>query len=209
MSITLESALDIHENEEQFGLKLQLEAGVQQHSSYTTVFGIPEKKKKPVKKEESISVIALCGYALREFAKGLWDLFLYLGLWYVIYPSLLFVSIYLSQTLLKPDMTTLTSLLAFNSLLAGCAGLYYAYHLLITFIGESSHPAMYFEEKPKFLLHITCYSLVAWFVLHTAGLLNAKTFLNSHNQWLFISFYVLYLVGTSYLKFFSYRIKTR
>lgn len=208
MSATLESVLDITENEEQFGPKHQIEPGVRQHSGYATVFGTPEKKQMPAKKQESISIIALLGYATRDLIEGAWNLLLYLNLWYVIYPFLLFVSFYMSQILLKPDMTTLTSLLAFNSLLAGCAGMYYAYYLLTTFISEYSHPLMYAEEKPKFLFYLTCYSLITWFVLYTAGLLNAKTFLNSHNQSLFASFYVLYLVGTSYLKFFNSHLKS-
>jgi hypothetical protein len=205
MSVTIESALDRSENEEQFGLNLQMATDATTHQGYTTVFGKPEKKK-AIKKEEEISDLTLLWMATTGFFSGAWNLFLYVNLWYVIYPSLLFVSVYMSQILLKPDFATLTPLRIFNSLLAGCAGLYYAYQLLITFVCEKSDPAMYHAERPYFLQHITFYSLIIFFVLQTSGLLTPKTFLNTHNQWLFFSGYLMYLVATFYLRYFNQRL---
>ena len=127
----------------------------------------------------------------------------------MVYPFLLFVSFYMSQSLLKPDLATLTPLRIFNAILAGGAGMYYAYQLLITFVCEQSNPAMYFEERQNFLLHITVYSMITLFVLQTSGLLNARTFLDAGNQWLFISFYIMYFVSTIYMKYFNYRISSK
>ena len=68
---------------------------------------------------------------------------------------------------------------------------------------------MYFEEHKNFLLHITGYSLITLFVLQTSGLLKAETFLDANNQWLFISFYMMYLAATVYMKYFNYRITVK
>ncbi|NLF97432.1 MAG: hypothetical protein GX569_11880 [Candidatus Riflebacteria bacterium] len=209
MSATLESALDNNGNEEQFGLNLQLESAVATNSGYTTIYGRPEKQTRQAKKQEGVSDLTLIWLAVTGFFEGLWNLFLYLNLWYVAYPFLLFVSFYMSQVLLKPDLATLTPLRIINALVAGSAGLYYAYQLLITFICEHSDPTMYFEQRKSFLLHITGYGLITLFVLQTSGLLNGKAFLDSNNQWLFISFYMMYLVSTTYMKYFNYRITVK
>ncbi len=209
MSATLESVLENNGNEEQFGLNLQLETDVATHPGYTTVYGRPEKRTRPAKKQEGVSVLTLIWLAVNGFFEGLWKAFLYLNLWYVAYPFLLFVSFYMSQNLLKPDMATLTPLRICNSLIAVCAGMYYVYQLLTTFACEHSNPAIYFEERQNFLLHITVYGLITLFVLQTSGLLNAKTFMDAGNQKLFASFYLMYLVCTSYMKYFNYRITTK
>lgn len=209
MSATLESVLESNGNEEQFGLNLQLESAVATNSGYTTIYGRPEKQTRQAKKQEGVSDLTLIWLAVTGFFEGLWNLFLYLNLWYVAYPFLLFVSFYMSQVLLKPDLATLTPLRIINALVAGSAGLYYAYQLLITFICEHSDPTMYFEQRKSFLLHITGYGLITLFVLQTSGLLNGKAFLDSNNQWLFISFYMMYLISTTYMKYFNYRITVK
>lgn len=209
MSATLESALESPGNEEPFGLNLQLESDVATHSGYTTIYGRPEPRTKSAKKQEEVSDLTLIRLAAGGFIEGIWRMFLYVNLWYITYPFLLFVSFYMAQSLLKPELATLTPMRILNTVIAGSAGLYYAYQLLITFVCEHSDPAMYFEERQNFLLHITIYSLITMFVLQTSGLLNAKTLLDAGNQWLFISFYTMYLVGTTYMKYFNYRITTK
>ncbi|PKN96563.1 MAG: hypothetical protein CVU43_20070 [Chloroflexi bacterium HGW-Chloroflexi-5] len=209
MSATLESALESPGNEEQFGLNLQIENDVATHPGYTTVYGRPQPKAKSTEKQEGISDLTLIGLAIGGFFEGIWKLFLYINLWYVAYPFMLFVSFYMSQILLKPDLATLTPIRILSALAAGCAGLYYAYQLLITFVSEHSDPTMYFEESKNFLLHITVYSTISLLLLKTSGLLNPKTFLDAGNQWLFVSFYTMYLIGTSYMKFFNYRITVK
>ncbi|EKD82201.1 MAG: hypothetical protein ACD_39C01429G0002 [uncultured bacterium] len=209
MSVTLESALENQESDEQFGLNLQLESESIPHAGYTTIYGKPEPKAKSRRKSEGVSDITLVKLATVGFFEGLWNLFLYLNLWYAIYPTLLFSSFYMSQILLKPDLATLTPISIFGALAAGCAGLYYAYYLLITFVCESSDPAMYAEERPYFLFRICMYSLIMGIVLYSANLLKIQTILNPENQRLFISFYLMYIIATVYLKYISYKISNR
>lgn len=209
MSVTLESALDNSENNEQFGLSLQLASETAEHPGYRTVFGKPEKKKKIARKAQGVSDVTLVKLATVGLFEGLWNLFLYLNLWYVIYPALLFSSVFMSQILLKPDLATLTPIRLIGALVAGCAGLYYAYYLLATFVLEKSDQAMYADERPHFLLRICMYALIMWGALYSSNLLNSKTLFNPENQKLFLSFYLLYVVATTYLKYMSNKLTYR
>jgi hypothetical protein len=209
MSVTLESALDNSENNEQFGLNLELASDTDNHSGYRTVFGKPEARKKVARKAQGVSDVTLVKLATVGLVEGLWSLFLYLNLWYVIYPTLLFSSVFMSQILLKPDLATLTPIRLVGALVAGCAGLYYAYYLLTTFIFENSDPVMYADERPHFLFRICMYALVMWVVLYSSDLLNVKTLFNPEIQKLFFSFYLLYVLAANYLRYMSNKITFR
>ncbi|MBU1108564.1 MAG: hypothetical protein KKB51_17950 [Candidatus Riflebacteria bacterium] len=207
MSATLESVLTSHGSDEQFGFDIQLERNEAQEPENTTEIRRKKKTGKASRNsKKGVSDITLVKLATVGFLEGAWNLFLYLNLWYILYPVLLFTSFYMSQTLLKPEFATLTPIRLFSTIISVCAGMYYAYYLLITFICENGDPEMYEKERPYFLLRILMYSLIMGTVLYTSNLLNLKTVQNPENQRLLISFYLMFVTSTAVFKYYNYKI---
>jgi len=134
------------------------------------------------------------------------DLLIYIFIWYVAYPFLMFISFHMSQKFLQMDFETFTSIEMLNAFITMCAGIYYAYYLLTTFINEHTAPQVYQDEKRFFLPRLGFYALYMAFVLYTSNLLNLETFQNEEKIRLFLIFYVLYIAAVSACRHFNARV---
>jgi len=162
------------------------------------------EEEKPAEEGEKVSEL------LKEATVGLVhstrDLILYILIWYVAHPFLLFTSFTMSQKYLQMNLETFTPLEVFNALITGCAGTYYAYHLLTTFINEHTAPQAYEDEKRFFFPRLGFYALYMSFVLYTSNLLNIDTFQNAENIRLFMVFYFLYISAVTLSRHFNARV---
>ena len=207
MSATVESVLTSQESDEQFCFDFELERAETQKPEITAESQKTGKTGKASKSsKKGVSDLTLVTLATIGFFESVWNLFLYLNLWYVLYPVLLFTSFYMSQGVLKPEFATLTPIRMFNTIISICAGMYYAYYLLITFVCEHSDPAMYRSERPHFLLRICMYGVIMGAVLYASNLFDIKTLQDPENQRLFISFYLMFVSTTAVFKYFNYKI---
>jgi hypothetical protein len=134
------------------------------------------------------------------------DFVLYIFLWYVSYPILLYSNFVLLQKYLNLNFEIFTPLEALNALITLGAGMYYAYYLLTNFINEHSTPQIYEIEKQYFYQRIACYALFMSFVFYASNMLNPETLLHAEFIRLFIIFYLLYLTATTTFKHFNTRV---
>ncbi len=134
------------------------------------------------------------------------DLILYILIWYVAYPLLMFTSFYMSQKYLHMDFDTLGIMQVGNAFITVCAGAYYAYYLLSIFINEHSDSEEYAKEKQYFLQRLASYAILMAFVLYTSNLLQIGTLKNVEIQKLFVIFYLIYIAAISVFRHFNNRI---
>lgn len=156
--------------------------------------------------EQGEKVTDLLKDASVGLARSTVDLALYILIWYVAYPILLFTSFYMSQKFLHMDLDALDMAQLANALITICAGSYYAYYLLSTFINEHVDAEEYESEKQYFLERLGYYALIMAFVLYTSNLLQVSTLQNEENQKLFIIFYLIYISAVSVFRHFNNRV---
>ncbi len=159
---------------------------------------------KPADQGEKVS--ELLKDATVGLAHSTLDLILYIIVWYVAYPFLFFTSFYMSQKYLQMKFETLSASELLNAMITLCAGVYYAYYLLSTFINEHTAPQAYAEEKRFFFPRIGFYAMYMGFVLYTSSLLNVETFQNEENIRLFVVFYILYVSAVTLFRHFNARV---
>ncbi len=134
------------------------------------------------------------------------DLIIYIFIWYAAYPFLLFTSFHMAQKFLQMDFEVFTPIEMLNAFITLCAGIYYAYYMLTTFINEQTAPQAYEDEKNFFLPRLGFYALYMGFVLYTSNMLNVETFQNEEKIKLFLIFYVLYIAAVSMSRHFNSRV---
>ncbi|PKN96562.1 MAG: hypothetical protein CVU43_20065 [Chloroflexi bacterium HGW-Chloroflexi-5] len=134
------------------------------------------------------------------------DLILYIIVWYLAYPFLLFTTFHMSQKYLKIDLEAFTAGTMLNAFITVCAGVYYAYYLLSTFINEHTAPQVYEDEKRFLFPRLGFYAMYMSFVLYTSDLLNIETFQNPEKIRLFIVFYILYISAVTLFRHFNARV---
>jgi len=164
----------------------------------------PAEGAEPAQQGEKVS--ELLKDATVGLAHSTLDLILYIIVWYVAYPFLFFTSFYMSQKYLQMKFETLSTTEMLNAMITLCAGVYYAYYLLSTFINEHTAPQVYQDEKRFFFTRLGCYGLYMAFVLYTSNLLNVETFQNEENIRLFVVFYILYASAVTLFRHFNARV---
>jgi hypothetical protein len=180
---------------------------------------LSEYKKKvpePVAKEEKENnaehgekVTDLLKDATVGLALSTRDLILYVVLWYICYPALMFTTFYMAERFLRIKLDQFTPITALNAFITICTGTYFAYYLLASFINEPAEPAAYLDEKPFFYQRIAWYAGLMSFVLYMSDLLNLDTLQNPEVIRLFTIFYLLYLSTVTVFRHFNGQVSKR
>lgn len=169
-----------------------------------------EETTEEAKKEESGEKVS---ELLKDATVGLVystrDLILRILLWYVCYPALLFSTFYMSERYLRLKFEEFTTTEALNAFITLCAGTYYAYYLLTSFINEPADPQAYNDEKPLFFQRVGWYALYMSFVLYMSNMLNLDTLQNPEIIRLFTIFYLLYISAVTVFRHFNGQVSKR